>query len=369
MAARQGRAPPERGKVRTLDHYISAHVVRTSALVLCVLMALFAFVEFIDDVGSVGKGRYTTLRALEHMVLTLPGLAFNLFPLAAVIGSLMGLGVLASNAELTVMQSAGVSSSRIAAAVMKAAAWLVLASIVVGEAIAPFTEQVASERRATAIAGELSLGNKRGVWLRDGDAFVNIRQVLAEDRLGEVYTYEFDERGGLRRITRAAGARFEAGSWWLEDARRTIIEDGGVRGETLDRARWDVGFGPEMVSVVAREPESLSALGLYRYLQYLRANEQSSVRIELALWSKLVYPLATGVMIFLALPLVLGGLRRVGIGQRIFVGALIGIAFHVIQQVSSHLGLVYGLAPWLSAAAPTVVFLALGLWMMRRLAR
>jgi lipopolysaccharide export system permease protein len=129
---------------------------------------------------------------------------------------------------------------------------------------------------------------------------------------------------------------------------------------------WHSSFAPDLVEVVVVKPERLSALGLHKYLNYLRANDLDTAYYEYALWQKLVYPVATGVMLFLAIPLVLGKLRSASIGPRLVVGVLAGISFHILQQVAGQAGVVYGISPLLSATAPTALFLAFGLWMMRR---
>ena len=129
---------------------------------------------------------------------------------------------------------------------------------------------------------------------------------------------------------------------------------------------WDL-FEPDLVNVVSVKPESLSAIGLWRYIDYMRSNGLGTERFELALWTKLVYPAAVAVMIFFAVPLVLGRLRAVGVGQRVLIGSLVGIVFHVLHQASGHLGLVYGMSPAASAILPTLAFLGVGIWMVRRL--
>ena len=145
------------------------------------------------------------------------------------------------------------------------------------------------------------------------------------------------------------------------------IDENGVVASSAPRARWESVFRPDLVSVVAVRPESLSAIGLSRYIDYLRQNELKTARFELALWTKLAYPLATAVMVLLALPLVLGRFRRSGLGSRILVGALLGVGFHILHQVSGHVGILYGLNAAFSAFAPSVLFAAAGYWMMRRL--
>ena len=121
------------------------------------------------------------------------------------------------------------------------------------------------------------------------------------------------------------------------------------------------------MDVITEKPNSLSALGLFRYFRYLEANGLSTTRYRLALWEKLIHPLAVGVMIFLAIPLVLGKLHAVGLGQRILVGIIVGIAFYVAQQTAMQMGIVYGLTPFLSAVMPTASFFAVGLWLIRQL--
>ena len=352
--------------MKTLDRHIGVHVVRGSLLTLLVLLAVFCIVDFLDDLSDVGKADYTVVRALEYMLLTSPGRAFTLFPLAAAIGSLIGLGTLSANRELVVIRASGVSALRIAGSAMKAAFMLVVLAVLIGEVVTPYSERLALQRRSMALSDRIAVETRHGFWVRDGNSFINVRNLLPENRMGDLYIYEFDDQNRLRVATHAERGTFEEGQWVLEGIRQSTIDDDGVTRRELDRAIWYSRFEPDLADVVSVRLESLSALGLYRFIEYLRSNGLDTARYELALWRKLSYPLATAVMIFLALPMVLGRLGSVGIGQRIFVGVMIAIAFHVIQQASGHLGLVFGFSPWLSATVPGVLFLSLALWMFRR---
>lgn len=349
-----------------LDRYIARHVIHGSLVWLVALVVLFSFIAFVDDVDNVGRGDYTTLMALEYMVLTIPSRAFELFPLAALIGALMGLGTLASSSELSVIRSSGVSVRRICAAVMAGAAVLMLIAVSVGELIAPSAEQFAQARRSLALTDALTLNTRSGFWIRDGNSFINIRRVLENNEMREVSIYEFDAEHRLRVATRASKARHEDDKWQLEGIVQSHLRDDGVRRERIPAAVWDSLFDPELVAVVSVSPESLSVLGLRRYMAYLGKNGLDTTRFEFALWHKFIYPLATGVMIILAVPMVLGRLKSSGLGQRIVVGVIIGIAFHVLNQAAGHLGLVYGVSAVLSATAPTVLFACAAMWMLSR---
>ena len=353
--------------MKIFERYVAMHVIAATLLSLLVLLALFLFISVVDDLGRVGRGTYTVLRSLEYVASSAPRLAFSLFPVAALIGSLLGLGVLAANSELVVLRASGVSVAQIVGAVAKAGALLMIAALLIGEVVAPFAERVAERRRASAIAGYQEAGGAPGFWARDGNSFINVRGVNPGERLEQVFIYEFDESRRLRVATRAAEASYRDGGWHLAGVAQTRFDGDRVTGRRLERARWDSQFEPEMVNLVAVRPESLSVLGLLRYIRHLETNLQSAERFELALWTKLAYPIATGVMVLLAVPLVLGRLHRTGLGARMLVGAILGVSFHIANQAVGHLGLVYHLHPVLSALAPTAIFLVAALWMLRRL--
>ena len=349
-----------------LDRYIGKHVIGGSLLALFVLLAVFTLASFVDDLGDVGRGEYTLARALEFVLLTTPRRAFQLFPLAALVGSLLGLGVLAGNSELRVVRAAGVSNARIVGAVMKAGAVLMVGAVLIGEVLAPLSEPVAIERRSQALKQQLATGTRDGLWVREGGSFINIGRMHSAEAMQDVVIYEFDDAWRLRVATRAASARHDGEGWQLEQAVQSVFGPEGVRTQRIGHASWQAFLAPEMVRVVAVTPESLSALGLYRYIGYLQDNGLDSRQFEVALWSKFAYPLATGVMIFLAVPLVLGRLSSAGLGGRVLVGSLLGIGFHVVQQTATAAGVVFSLQPALAVMTPMLVFLAVGVVLLRR---
>lgn len=352
--------------MKILDRHIGFHVVQASLLTLIALLAVFSLVEFLDDLSDVGKGSYTTGAAVEYMLLTTPNRAFILFPVAAVIGSLIGLGSLAAHRELVVIRATGVSSLRIAGAALKAATVLVVASLLIGELLAPYTERLAHQRRTTALSSNRALETGNGFWIRDGNTFISVGQVLPGDVMKELNIYEFDDELRLRVATYADSGEYRNGEWTLEDVHQSVIGENRVIARDVVEAYWRSRFKPELAEVVSVRTTSLSIPELMRYIDYLQSNGLDTARYELALWNKVIHPVTTVVMILIALPLVLGRLGTSGIGQRIAVGVLIAVSFLLLQRLAGHLGLSFGLNAVASAILPTVVFLALAVWMFRR---
>ena len=352
--------------MKILDRHIGFHVIRDTLLTLMVLLAVFSLVDFLDDLSDVGKGSYTTAAAIQYMLLTMPNRIFILFPVAGIIGSLIGLGSLAAHRELVVIRASGVSSLRIAGAAMKAAAVLVVASVLVGEIVSPYTEQRAHQLRATALSNNRTLETGKGFWVRDGNTFINVTQVLPGNRMDGLYIYEFDDELRLRVATYADRGVYNDGSWTLEGIRQSELGNDGIVGRIVNEADWRSRFEPELAEVVSVRLASLSIPGLVRYIDYLQSNGLDTGRYELALWSKLIHPLTTVVMIFISLPLVLGRLGSVSIAQRILAGIVISVTFMVVEQLAGHVALTFGVNPITAACAPTLLILALAVWMFRR---
>ncbi len=349
-----------------LDRYIGLSIAGSTFIVLLVLMALFSFGAFVAELDSVGKGDYDLMHAAQYVLLTLPRLAYQLFPVVALLGSVIGLGILASNNELLVMRAAGISVARIALAVMKVGLlWMALA-VILGEYLAPPAEKFAHNMRSTALAERFAITSDNGLWARDGQIFIHILEVPSQNEVKGVSIYEFDEARRLRTMTVADSGRYSGEKWRLQKVERSRIDVSGVGTEHFAELEWRSLLTPEMIEVVAVKPDSLSVQGLVDYIRYLKDNGLSTDRYYLALWNKLVLPLTTIVMVFLSIPFIFGPLRSVGVGQRIFVGMLVGIGFYLLDQTFSYVGLVYQFPALMSAALPTVLFLILAVVLMAR---
>ncbi|OQW95623.1 MAG: LPS export ABC transporter permease LptG [Beggiatoa sp. IS2] len=351
-----------------IKKYIGQTLLINILLVLLVLVGLFTFFSFINEVDDIGKQNYGVWQAVQYVLLETPRNIYSLFPTAALLGSLAGLGMLANHNELTAMRAAGISIADIAIAVLRLGLTLMLVAMVIGEVVAPRSEQYATNMRAIAQSErqQMVFSTRYGFWARDGNNFINIRTILADGGFGDVTLYEFDDNRRLQAIVHGAVAYYRNERWFLEDVEKTQFDTTQVNKVHLAETFWKAILNPDLVKIVVVYPEKLSSLGLYKYIQYLQKSEQNSEKYELALWTRLSYPLINIVMILLAVPFVFGSLRSVSIGQRLLVGALLGISFHMLNQISGHFGLVYGLNPIVSALTPSLLFLGLAVVLMRR---
>jgi lipopolysaccharide export system permease protein len=352
--------------MRIIDRYLRRAVLTGTLIAMGVLLPLVAFLLLADELDNVGVGHYTLADAFTIIGLSLPRYAYQIFPIGALIGSLLGLGSLAAHEELTAMRAAGVAVSRISWSILKAGLVLAVIGVVVGEVVAPASEEKASTLRASLLSERIVLKSRYGFWARDGNAFINIREILPGGRLRDLYIYELGNDRRLKLSTYAAFAFYTGHAWQLRQIRQSALGDQGVTVRSAPEAVWTSLLDPGMLSLLVVDPHVLPVWTLYRYIRFMEDNGLNATSYLVTFWGKVATPLVSLVMIFLAVPLLFGSLRSVGVGQRVFIGVLAGIAFYILDKASSQLSVVYSVDPLLAALLPGLMCLGVTLLLFRR---
>jgi lipopolysaccharide export system permease protein len=352
--------------MRTLDIYIARIVLYHTMIVIAVLLGLFTFMTFIDQLGDLGTGRYGLLDAARFVLLSTPKTLYEIFPMAALLGAILGLSSMAVDSELIVIRAAGVSIARLIGSVLKIGAVLALAAIIVGEVVTPVAETAAQRGRAEAMQQNINQQTDFGLWMRDHMTYVNVGEVLPDLSLLKIRVFEFDQAGRLRSLVYARSGDYTNERWRLEDIRQTLINKDDAESKAVKAAYWRTDVTPQILSVFLIRPDQLSAWQLSRYISHLGENSQDTSSYELAFWNKVVTPIATAVMMILAIPFVFRQVRSGGFGRSLFAGIMLGLVFFVIDKGFGYIVLVYNISPLLGALLPTLLFLGAGLVLLRR---
>lgn len=348
--------------MKVVNWYIVREILKGSFASLIVLLALFTLFTFSDELKDVGKGDYQLRDVLLFLLFGAPTLAYELMPTAALLGSLFVLGAMGNNRELIAMQAAGLSIFGIIKAVMLAGLILAICAVGIGEFIAPEAEHDALMIRSLAQTKQVSLQTRYGLWLREGNTFINVRQIASENKLADISVFELDKDYRLAMMMQAAQADFMGnGRWRLSDTRRTDISAQQIVGSKETQAEWQSGLDPSLLKTVVVSADNLSLYDLAMYIEFLKKNNQKSQLFELAFWARAVNPLVIFVMLLVSTPFVIGIKRGSSVGARIMIGVVIGMTFSVFDKIAGHLGLVYDLNPALVAILPgfTVLIVAL----------
>ncbi|GGI70227.1 LPS export ABC transporter permease LptG [Shewanella gelidii] len=352
--------------MKIIDWYIARVIVSTSALCLLILTGLSGIIKWVDQLRVVGRGAYTMMDAGIYVLFLIPRDIEMFFPMAVLLGALIGMGALASNSELVVMQVAGMSRLDITMSAMKTAIPLMLLVMALGEWGAPIAEQKANELQTTKITGGSLIKSRRGIWAKDGDLFVNIGEIKNVNRLQNITLYKFDKALQLNQVVHADSAEYAKDKWRLFNVSRTYLSDERVALKQVSEDEWRSTLTPDKLSVVSIKPEALSIQGLVEYLEYLKVNNQDQSRYELAFWRKLMQPITVAVMMLVALSFVFGPLRTVTMGARVLLGVVAGFTFYISNEIFGPMSLVYELPAFVGAAAPGLLFMGVAFYFIRR---
>ena len=351
---------------KILDLYIARTLLGTVTVTLSVLIGLSALIKFVEQLRKVGEGNYDMLAALVYVLLSLPRDLEQFFPMAVLLGGLIGMGLLASNSELVIMQAAGLSRWNVITSAMKSAVVMIIVVMAVGEWVTPVSESRAKELRTEAITGGSLFSSDKLVWAKDGDAFVSIGQVISRDSLQDVSIYRFNDALQLASTTYASGGLYKQNGWAVTNVTHTTFTEAKIDTEALPTWRWDSTLTPDKLGIVSVKPEALSIRGLNDYITYRINNEQDTSRYELALWRKLLQPVTVCVMLLMALSFIFGPLRSVTMGARIIMGVLTGFGFFITNEVFGPLSLVYNIPPALGALLPSLLFAGIATVLLSR---
>ncbi len=406
--------------MRILERYLGLTILQYTLIAMLVLLGLFTFVNFLDQLSSIGKGNYNLSDAIIYIILVMPRIIYDLFPMAALLGSIIGLSVLANDSELIIMRASGVSMLQITLATLKMGGLFVLAAMLIGELVSPYTETYAAHGRAVALQEDVKQHTNFGLWLRQSrvtpincvsildslktvkkgegnpakipdaaantnntesqvdmkskrhacdevNSYVNIGEISPDLRLLDIQLFEFDEKKILRSTTTAKSASWEDDYWLMKQVRQTLMDaHGNAEIVAVKTIKW-AGVSPEILSAHLGSTGQLSIFQLSRYLNHLNQNQQNTDPYELTFWNKIMLPFSTAVMVVLAIPFVFTNIRSGTIGRNLFIGIMLGIGFYVIHKGLGYVVLANGIPPVWGATLPVIVFAGAALVMIRRI--
>jgi lipopolysaccharide export system permease protein len=387
--------------VKTIRRLIYGEILTAIALVALGFLSLFVFFDLVDELQYLGKGTglaaatadiYQIRHALLYVALLLPNHLYELLPISVLIGTIFVMARLAQSSEYTILRTSGLGPWRALKLLLGLGAMFVFLSFIVGDYIAPASDRAAQLLKARYL-NKITIG-QTGAWLKERQVYhsyvVNVKALSPENEMQGVQIFEFDNKGRAVSTTRAPLARFADGdSWTLEKASRVEYdvpaENGAngskgapngatknpqIRQRSFDRFDWRNSISAETVSVALLKPERMATIDLFNYVRHLDANGQTAQRYEIEFWKKVFYPLSCIVMVMLALPFAYLHFRSSGIAGYVFAGVMIGISFFLLNNVFGYIGNLRSWQPWLAAATPGLLYMAVSLgafgWLVLR---
>lgn len=350
-----------------LSRYVSYMVLMSILGVLFVVVSLDVMAAIIDEVGDM-RGNYGFFEVLKYVGTSLPGRVYENVPFSALIGCLIGLGILANNSELIVMRGAGISLMQVVNYVLRPVMLVIVLAALLGEYAVPYTDQLAEGRRAILLGRQERVNSVSGVWNREGNEYIHINVAFPNGDLFGLSRYQFDREGQIQEASYSSVAHFTGDGWVEREGVVTRFDGERTTAGTFDSRAWSSDLSPDLLRLVLMEPTSLPMRDLFSYASYLEEQGQRAGNHWLAFWSKVLQPLTTLSLVMIAVSFIFGPLREATTGFRIFAGVVTGIVFSTSQDLMGPASLVYGFSEFWAVLTPILISLLAGLLLLRRAA-
>ncbi|MCM1960805.1 LPS export ABC transporter permease LptG [Acinetobacter modestus] len=348
---------------------VAKHVTKTTVLAMLGTTVVLSFLQilftYLGELGSL-KPTYNAWQAFLYVIWGAPSYLYDILPVAALIGSVLGLGALASNSELIVMRSVGISLWRIVGWVMRSALLLIVLSFVLSEWVIPYTnEKAQSIKKQRSVA---ALGEVKGYWSREGQRFIYIDYANSQGQLRNIQAIDFDQNYRLQSFVTAEKGQFlKDGQWTLEKSHQVdLLAQGNAIKTDHEQQALGLALQPKYVHMVTLDPDDLSPSQLISFMQYLSEYSQVPKTYELAFWKKVTSPFALITLVLIACSFIFGPLRQQSMGFRLVIALFTGLGFFYLQDFLGYASLVYAPSPAWFVLLPVVLMFMMGSYLLYR---
>ncbi len=356
--------------IKILQRYIAKTLVMTTAFTSLVLISVLFLMVLLAELKDIGTGDYGFVQAIAYVFLRLPNALYQFSPILLLLGCIVGLNVLTTHRELTVMRAAGFSMRQIIQTVLGTAFVMILIVSLLGEWFGPHLSYKAEVRKENAQNAGQAVITAAGVWYHVDNNFIHIEHVIDRQKLEGVTRYQFDDKHRLQASYYAKTMTYQNHQWIMHDVVQTVFNNNRTMSRVLPETPLNLQINTNLLNVGLVEASEMSLTRLKRFAHYLEQNGLQSSEYRFGFWQRVLMPISSLIMIFLAIPFVLGGSQGRGqLGLRLLMGILVGFVFFILNALLGELCIVFQVPPILAAALPLLLFAGLGVYLTRRMLR
>ena len=349
--------------INILERYIAKTIILATGLTTLIISGVLFIITFLNETKNIGEGDYGFNQAIAYVLMRMPGALYQFAPMLVLLGSMIGLSSLSTYRELTIMRASGFSIRRIIYSVLSAAFFMTLAMCFIGEWVAPKMSHIAETNKENDKNAGTAMVTAAGMWLHIGNNFIHIEHVIGHELLEGITRYQFDDKHHLEAAYYAKTLTFQHNQWVMSDGVKTMFYKERAKSEPFLKNDWDLTFNKTLLDVGLIEPNEMSLPKLAKFARYLEQNGLQANGYQYEYWQRVFQPLASLLMIFLAIPFVLSAFGPTALSVRMMIGIMMGFAFFISNAFLGQICIVYQIPPMLAAFLPLAAFALLGVFL------
>jgi LPS export ABC transporter permease LptG/LPS export ABC transporter permease LptF len=363
---------------RILDEYVIREFINVFVLVLTGFVLLMLVFTFFELVGDILRNHISLAIVGEYLVNLTPNMLYTIAPLAVLIAVLVTFGVLNRNSEIIAMKATGISLYRLVIPIVSISAILAVSLFLFDEFYLPQANRRQEALRST-IKGRppQTFLHPEQKWIfgqqePGGPGRIFYYQFFDPDQneFANLSVFEFDPHTfSLSRRIFAARVFWDGdtNAWRFQKGWERKLSGANVKEyrDFINASFPEISEEPSYFKKESLQSQEMNFGQLDRYIRDLRQSGFDTMRLRVALWHKLAYPLVAIVMAVLAIPFALTMGRR-GSLTGIAVAIGVALAYWVVDGLFGAMGYVNYLPAPLAAWSSDVLFGLAGGYLLLR---
>lgn len=357
-------SPALRTPVKILTRYISLELVKIFLLCFVALEVIYGVIDSVEKIKDFLSHHAPIGLMAQYFAYRFLIVSFRVLPMAGLLATLLTLGILSKNMELTAIRAAGISLVKATKPFLALGAIISLLSLALSYQAIPaayrMTDYIKDVRIDAGRSGDIAI-ELDNVWFRHGthDIYGAHRIHNRGKDIDDVVQYHVDKGFHLVWQIQARQLLYRDGRWYFEGGRRvSFANDGTLKIATFNRLASRLKRSPEDFTYEKTRLRHLSYPELKRYIALLKESHLPVQAFEVAGNGMVAFPLAAFLMILMAIPFGIREGRQVGITKGFGISLLLSMAYWIIYSLGLALGTGGVLAPWISAWFANIIVFA-----------
>ena len=349
--------------------YIVRQYLGILTLCLTGLVTIYLTIDFFEKLRRFLRHDAELASVVMYFLCKIPDIAFQLMPFAVLMASLLAIGLLNKNQEITAMRSCGVGIFHVTMPFLAVAGLVTAILLGLTAVVIPLANAKAEYIRTVDIQKKpqpLSFTSEN-LWLHLRDhSLIHVERVDPDGtQLHKVTVYRLNDRFSLDAFLTANDAIYVDGQWSLRDVvQRQVEPDGGI--ESIQRASLSLALSltPEDLKTWnALEPEHMTLNQLGTHIEHLQQEKQHATKFLADYWRRVAFAFVPLIMTILGVSIGLleTGTRTASVAKGIGQALSISFLFWATNSVGMTLGKSGALLPVVAAWIACAMFLIVSL--------
>lgn len=347
---------------------LSKHILKEFLYIffLCIItiVSLYLLIDIFEKIDDLMENNATLSEGLKFFLYKIPSITYQTTPIAVLLATLLSLGILSRNVEITAMKAGGISVIKIVFPIIIASLAISALSFAINEYIVPPAKKEVETIKKTKVEGKkqgMSFKQNK-MWYRGNNNIYSITSLDSKKGIMHGLTiYEIDKNFNVISRIDAGDVKWLNGRWQITDGIKRQFQGRLIKTFAIKNEAAPIDENPEELQTTEKIADEMSFIELKNYIAKLSLEGYDAARYTVDLHGKIAFPIINIIMVILGIPFALKSGRHSGIAMGIGLSVIIGFSYWIVFAATTSLGYSGIIPPFFAAWSANFIFGIIGI--------